>query len=276
MASEAAAPLQFECRLQDASSGEYRWFQTRALAVLDAHGAIGEWLGTCTDIHELLELQQRHRVLVGELQHRTRNLVGVISSMCDRTARGTRSFKEFRTKFQDRLGAMSRAQGLLSRLEAHDRVTFDELVHTELAAIYGGGLAGTVDVSGPPGIRLRSSAVQTLAMALHELATNALKYGALQHPGARLEVSWTIEQGSSDQPGDGEPWLRVDWTEHGVPIASGDATRSGQGRELIEKALPYQLGARTAYALGPDGARCTIWIEISKEHQPQAAEARAL
>ena len=272
-ASEATAPLQFECRLQDVVIGEYRWFQTRALPVVDARGAISEWLGTCTDIHELHELQERHRVLVGELQHRTRNLMGVIGAMCDRTARSTRDFAEFHAKFHDRLGAMARAQGLLSRLDAHDRVTFDELVQTELTAIYGGERSGKLELSGPPGIRLRSSAVQTLAMALHELATNALKYGALRHAGARLEVGWRIERGAGDDDRDGEKWLRIDWRERGVRIDPDEARPPGQGRELIEKALPYQFGARTAYVLGADGVRCTIWIAVSREPRAQPAEA---
>jgi two-component sensor histidine kinase len=122
-----------------------------------------------------------------------------------------------------------------SRLESHDRVTFSELLETELTAIYGGETAGKVILSGPPGIRLRSSAVQILAMALHELATNALKYGALHQAGARLEISWTFEAGANDDYSDDEPWLRIDWRESGVRMHAEDERSWGQGRELIEQ-----------------------------------------
>ncbi|MDG9349789.1 hypothetical protein OLF82_10930, partial [Streptococcus pneumoniae] len=83
---------------------------------------------------------------------------------------------DFRRHFDDRLDALSRVQALLSRLNEHDRVTFDELLHAELVAM--DGCTDAVTLEGPSGVRLRSSTVHTLAMAIHELATNAMKYGA--------------------------------------------------------------------------------------------------
>lgn len=269
--SGTAQRLEFDCRLQDAVTGDYRWFQTRAMPVLGAGGRVIEWLGTCTDVHELRQLQERQRVLVGELQHRTRNLIGVINAMCDRTARSSDDFAEFRTKYRDRLDAMARVQGLLSRLSPDDRITFDELIETELAALDGDETAGKVRTVGPRGVRLRSSTVQTLAMALHELTTNALKHGALGQDGAQLEVAWALEPQDKDDLGDNEPWLRIDWRESGVQIQGGAGKGSGEGLELIEKSLPFQLGARTAYQLGPHGVDCTIWIPISKQHETSGA-----
>jgi two-component sensor histidine kinase len=149
-------------------------------------------------------------------------------------------------------------QALLSRLNDIDRVTFDDLLRSELAAM--GGLdRATLD--GPAGVRLRSSTVQTLAMALHELATNAVKYGALGQPGGRLAVTWRLEPAGSGT----RPWLHIDWRERGVemPAADGGTSGGGQGRELIEQALPYQLGAQTALTLEPEGAHCTIAIPVS-------------
>jgi len=261
--------LGFDCRLRQAATGEYRWFQTRALPVSDKAGAIHEWLGTCTDVHQLRELQERQRVLVNELQHRTRNLIGVIGAICDKTAENSRDFAEFQAKYRARLDAMARVQGLLSRMRPNDRVTFDELIETELAALVADETADKVTLEGPRGVRLRSSTVQTLAMALHELTTNAIKHGALGQAGACLTVRWALIPGEAD----GAPWLRIDWTETGVRMAApGTAPRSGQGRELIEQALPFQLGARTAYALGPDGVKCTIRIPVSKR-QPARSSA---
>ena len=149
-------------------------------------------------------------------------------------------------------------QGLLSRLNDPDRVSFDELLKAELSAM--GSDEGRVTLQGPPDIRLRSSTVQTLAMALHELATNAVKYGALCEDGGRLTVSWQFEA-----EGEGhKPWLQVDWRETGVtmPLSGPTPPGSGQGRELIEQALPYQLSARTTYHLGPDGVHCTISLPV--------------
>ncbi|MBB3564968.1 two-component sensor histidine kinase [Rhizobium sp. BK512] len=118
-----------------------------------------------------------------------------------------------------------------------------------------------VTADGPSGIRLRSSTVQTLAMGIHELATNASKYGALMQPLGRLDIRWSFEPVGAD----GKPWLRIDWREMGLTMPPIDAPPrgTGQGRELIEKALPYQLGGVTSYAFEPDGVHCTISVPVS-------------
>jgi two-component sensor histidine kinase len=150
-------------------------------------------------------------------------------------------------------------QGLLSRLNDNDRVAFDDLLGSELDAL--GADPERVRLSGPKGVGLRSSTVQTLALALHELATNAVKYGALGQPAGRLEVLWELV----DQAG--QPWLHIDWIETGVKIAedTSPSRRKGQGRALIEKALPYQLKGRTVYAITTDGVRCRMEIPVSSK-----------
>jgi two-component sensor histidine kinase len=102
--------------------------------------------------------------------------------------------------------------------------------------------------------------LQTFALAVHELATNAVKYGALAQPQARLEINWHLEHAEPEQ----RPWLHVDWRERGVvmPLQTG-SQRNGAGRELIERALPYQLGARTTYVMESDGVHCTIALPVS-------------
>lgn len=256
----AKAPVpgqEFQDQVQVASGvNAGRWVQWRGRAEMDKPWIIN---GVSFDITEQRELAERQQVLVAELQHRTRNILAVVRSMADKTARASADLSDFRDRFRDRLEALSRVQGLLSRLNEHDRVTFDELIETELAALGDG--AGRVRLDGPKGVRLRSSMVQTLAMALHELATNATKYGALGQPGAHLDVTWGL---SRDKP-DEESRLHIDWRESGVemPPTGSRPNGGGQGRELIEKALPYQLSARTTYELGPDGVHCTISIPIS-------------
>ncbi len=255
--------LDVEYRVRRAADGAWVWHHTRSAPVLDAEGRILEWLGTCTDVQDLRELQERQKVLVGELQHRTRNVIGIVRSIAEKTVRESADLADFRARFTDRLDSLARVQGLLSRLNEHDRVSFDELIEAELSAMDAAG--ERVTLVGPVGVRLRSSTVQTLAMALHELATNAVKYGALGQAsaGARLAITWSLEPiGPRDQP-----WLHVDWRESGVQMASDGAPPrgGGHGRELIERALPYQLGAKTSYSLGPDGVHCTISMPVSAD-----------
>jgi PAS domain S-box-containing protein len=252
--------FEVEYRLCRRKTQEYRWFQTRATPVRGQAGEVVEWLGTSTDIHELRELQERQQVLVAELQHRTRNLMGVIRSIAEKTASSSADLADFGERFGDRLDALARVQGLLSRLNEHDRVTFDQLLATEVSALDGSG--ERVALNGPTGIRLRSSTVQTLALALHELFTNAIKYGALHQPSGLLTVHWSLEPAD----GNGPPWLHIDWRETGVALPRPDSKpeRRGHGRELIERALPYQLKARTHYELRPGGVHCTISLPVSQ------------
>jgi two-component sensor histidine kinase len=162
----------------------------------------------------------------------------------------------FKVSFQDRIGALGRVQGLLSRVKENERVTFDELIETELSAqSINVGEDGPVTLDGPRGVPLRSRTVQTLAMVLHELATNAIKYGALKQPNGHLVIRWRQETGEG-----GKSWLHLDWKESGVemPPAGTKPKGTGQGRELIERALPYQFDAQTTFAMERDGVHCTI------------------
>jgi two-component sensor histidine kinase len=197
------------------------------------------------------------RILVGELQHRTRNLIGVVMAMLDRTAVARQTIDEFKASFRDRLMALGRVQGLLSRTAPGDSVTFDNLLESELSAQSANG--GPVTLDGPPGVVLRSKSVQALAMVLHELTTNAVKYGALGQKNGRLHVRWRVQAENES------PWILVDWKESGVETAqTRDEPRgAGNGRRLIEDALPYQFGARTTFVIEPDGVHCTIALPLS-------------
>ena len=136
-------------------------------------------------------------------------------------------------------------------------MTFEDLLRSELAALGAPDEKFTLD--GPAGVPLKSATVQTFSLALHELATNALKYGALASPNGHLTVRWNVAEG------DGPPRLQVDWRESGVDMTHvGDRPRGGgYGRELIERALPYQLAAKTSYALMSDGVHCSIDVPTS-------------
>lgn len=261
--AQSTGSLEIAGRILHAAEGRYRHFRTRALPVMSEDQHVLEWLGTCTDVDDLLQLQEEQGVLVAELQHRTRNLMSVVQAVTARTLKSAVSLASFEESITDRLSALARVQGLLSRRDAGARVSFDVLLREELSAHLDLSAADTRDkvvMEGPPGIQLRSATVQILALALHELATNAAKYGALSDRGGRLEVRWALDDADGQQPR-----LSVDWRESNVSdIARLHAPPpgGGYGRELIEKALPYQLGARTTYVLEPDGARCTIQVPI--------------
>ncbi len=211
------------------------------------------------------EREEHLAVVVAELQHRTRNLLSVVGAIADNTIRTSGTLDDFKVTYHDRLEALGRAQGLLFRKKEGGRVTFDELVDSELAAhaIRVGG-NGPVTVDGPKGVRLRSGTVQTLAMVLHELMSNAVKHGALKQPCGHLTVRW-YQEISADN---GKPWLHFDWKETGVAMPSHAGT--GNGRTLIERALPYQFGAKTSFALEGDGIHCTISVPTS-EHGIESA-----
>lgn len=259
--ADAANGLSFEARLRHGSN-RYRHFQTRARPIRTPDGTVVEWLGTCTDIDDIIRLQRQQAVLMDELQHRTRNLMAVVQAVMTRTLRGSSSLEEFRRCIDDRMAALARAQGLLSRRGAY-RVMFGTLLREELGAhldLDPDGNAPQVTLSGPPDVPLESSLVQTFALALHELATNAVKYGALATPTGHLTVRWEVVAAEA-----GMERMHVDWRETGVTDvpAPGDKPRGGgYGRELIERALPYQMGAKTSFAFTGDGVHCTIQVDV--------------
>ena len=248
-----------EFRLRRASDNEWRWHQTRSMPVRGApepgwpDGRILEWLGTTTDIENLKALQGRQSVLVAELQHRTRNLLAVVSAIARRSFGRT----EGSTDFQLRLATLGRVQGFLSRVENWS-LDLEELVRAELLAA-GNGDSHKARLEGPK-VGLPGDKAQPVALALHELATNAAKYGALAQPAAVLSVTWRLEGGT----GEGRQ-LVLDWRESGVAMRPAPLRRRGYGTELIERALPYQLKATTELVFGSDGVRCLLIMPLGPD-----------
>ncbi|HET7333454.1 sensor histidine kinase, partial [Dyella sp.] len=227
--------------------------QDLARRLLDTADA--EWAHVGDALREALTGQLQ--VLNTELQHRTRNLLSVIQVIFDRTRAKHTTLESFADVFSSRLDAISRVQTYLSRLVQGEKVTFDGLLRTELAA-HAVSLQ-QITLEGPVGVRLRSSTLQTFALAIHELVVNAVKYGALAIPTAHLTVRWEVEHCEEQQP-----LLHVQWQETGVNTAVNDsaAVQAGYGRELIERALPYQLGAETHLVFAEDGVRCSIRVPL--------------
>ncbi|TYM00141.1 chemotaxis protein CheR [Bradyrhizobium rifense] len=201
------------------------------------------------DITTITVAEARQNVLIAELQHRTRNLLTVVQSISRRTiGKG-----EALDAFSARLASLGRVQSLVSGGSA-DKIDLGDLIRFEIEAI-GATESGKVQVKGPP-IALNFELLQTLGLALHELTTNALKYGALKYPDGALAISWDVRYDAGRQP-----MLALDWKETGVPISRAPP-RKGFGRELIERALVASLQASTKMTFGSDGLSCHIELPL--------------
>ncbi|MBP0492676.1 PAS domain S-box protein [Roseomonas indoligenes] len=237
-------------RILRSSDGETRWIENTDFPLFDASGRVQRIAGLAKDVTEARMSAARLEVLVAELQHRSRNLLGVVASVASKTL----GHEGPAADFQARLQALSRAQGLLSQFGS-DNAEVGALVRAELAA-HTDVRPPKVVVSGPR-VLLTARQVQNFSLALHELTTNAVKYGALRDDAGQLTVSWT-----GDQDERGQRRLTLDWIESGMELQPVAMTRHGYGRQLIERALSYALRARTEFVLGEDGVRCRIQLPL--------------
>ncbi|MFE1602637.1 PAS domain S-box protein [Methylobacterium sp. ID0610] len=240
-----------EYRIVRPSDGTVRWIHDTGFPIRNERGEVWRAGGIAQDVTDQKETEARLEILVKELQHRSRNLLGLVTALANRTIGRGAPVESFTT----RLKALSRAQALLSQ-SGSDAVEVRALVNAEFAA-HLGGPGGRITISGPE-VQLTSTQVQTFALALHELTTNAVKYGALKGEVGRLSVAWELLP--SD---DGGKRLALSWVESGVDVRPEMVSRRGYGRELIEQALAYALQARTEFVLGGDGVRCRIELPIA-------------
>jgi PAS domain S-box-containing protein len=259
----AGESVTFEYRIRRPSDGHIRWMRDTDFPLRDAEGHVTAIGGIGQDITDAHATSEQLQTLVAELQHRSRNLVGVVRSLADKTLINVSSLDDFRERFRDRLGALSRVNSFLAQLDRGEKVTFGQVVERELAAL--GAEPAQVSVEGPQHVVLRAAAVQTLTLALYELTANAVRQGALATPDGRLVIRCETQ--------DGRPsgrLLVIDWRESGVttpPSAAGFNEVDDYGREIIEKALPYQLKAETTLSFEEDGVHCTIALPIDPSDQ---------
>ena len=257
--------LEIECRLRHVRGTDYRWFRGRATPLLDGRGEVIEWLGTFTDIHDLRTLQGRQEVLLAELQHRVRNILAVIRSVAARTADGSETVGDYAAHLEGRLGSLARTQVLLTR---HPGVGVDLelMVREELLAQ--AAQEGRLSVEGPP-VSLSPQAAEILTLAVHELATNAVKYGALSAPQGSVRVSWAAASRG------GERWLNLRWVESGVRVAAAAPRREGFGSELIEQRVPYELEGSGRLEFLPGGVSAEISFPLRDGDSVLQTDARA-
>jgi len=254
MQAEQSGEYYVEHRIREAATGSYRWHQTRARPIEGREARTSDWIGTMTDIDDLRNSQSRQQVILGELQHRTRNLLALVQAIARQTLRGSDDTETLLAKFNDRLRALSRVQAIVGGANGKP-IYLRDLLYSELEAQAGGVEEGKVSLHGPD-VALPPASAQALGLAIHELATNAVKYGALRQDAAKLNLEWAFVSTLDER------WIELEWTELGVDLSGRDSSRKGYGSELIERALPYQLDARTHLEFGASGVRCTIAVPI--------------
>ena len=217
-------------------------------------------VGTIVDVTDRHEAEERQRLLTREVDHRARNLLAIVQSMLRLTHAD--SVSAFVVAAEGRIAALARAHTLLSqsRWEGADVGT---LVAEELAAWDCDGPRAHRLFAVGPDVALTPSAAQAFAMALHELAVNAAKHGALSVPEGRLDVRWGLARDR----------LSLDWAETGGPLVHGPPTRRGFGTTVLEATIEHQLDGTTTLDWTPAGLRCRI--EVPGSHVVPARPAKA-
>ena len=203
------------------------------------------------DITERKLSEDRLRLVMRELSHRTKNLLAVIVSMVRQTARNSSDIDSFQQRLSQRLQALSASHDLLVA-EDWAGASLEALVQSVLRPfVEEPGVAVKVD---GPNVFLNATAVQNIALALHELATNAAKYGALSRPTGQVSVSWSYVADDG-----GEPRLRLVWQERGGPLVDAP-TAKGFGHVVIERVAAQALNGEVTYTFAPEGVEWSILI----------------
>lgn len=211
----------------------------------DEAGRLRGYLKIGQDTTERRAAEQRQKLLLAELQHRVRNTLGVVRSIARRTAQNSANVEEMSSHLEGRLDAFARVQSMVTRRPGAG-VDLAALIEDELVA-HAAREGKGVTLDGPE-VALAARPAETLSLAVHELVTNAVKYGALSAEDGRLAIRWTL---ADDR-------LELFWTETGVPGVAAEPEREGFGLELLRRVVPYELSAETMVEFRPDGLRFTL------------------
>ncbi|MEX2615218.1 MAG: CheR family methyltransferase [Alphaproteobacteria bacterium] len=214
-------------------------------------------LVTFVDVSEIVHAEDHLRTMIDELNHRVRNMLTVIMALARLTARRTTDPEAFVEVFSGRLEAMATSYNLISQ-EGWTSVDLAELIRDATQAHELSGDA-CISLSGPP-LRVNPKAALALGMVLHELGTNAVKYGALSASEGRVSIDWKTEQ---DEIGD---WLVLRWRETDGPAVVAPRG-SGYGTTLIEREVEYELDGTVDIRFDPDGVRAVLKIPMQSQSQ---------
>jgi len=262
--------------------GEVRWIDARLLVSYRKDGHPQRVVGINIDITGRKRAEEQQRALHAELDHRVKNALATVSAVVSHTRQGSRSVANFVAALDGRIRSMATTHELLSSRQWQG-ISLSELVRRELVPYAG---RKNMEINGPEVI-LRPEAGQAIAMVLHELATNAAKYGALSTRNGRVAIRW--DQQLNEQA---RPPLVLEWQEFdGPPVV---ATRKpSYGTSTIRDLIPYEFGGRVELVLASEGVRCRLelpadWLcndresvseafavapEISREHTESALRA---
>ncbi len=208
------------------------------------------------DTTERRKADERQKLMLRELDHRVKNNMAAVLAIVDHTARASRTLEEFTHSFRGRIMAMSRLHAMLAQT-SWSGASLAELVRQTVEP-YTQEREGRVVVRGEP-LVLPAKAVSSVSMALHELATNAAKYGALSVPEGKVEITWRREPAEG-----GDELLRLRWVEEGGPHVDQPGRR-GFGSELIETSLPFEMEGRANLEFAETGVRCELVVPLLKD-----------
>ena len=232
--------------------GEVRWVEARGFIGYNDRGCPHRVVGVNIDITERKRVEQQQDKLLAELDHRVRNVLATVQAVAAQTMRASSSLEHFVTAFDGRIRSMGSAHELLSRRRWID-IPLTELVKKELAPY---SAHNNTEIDGPD-VMLSAEAAQSMAMVLHELVTNAAKYGALSTRDGRVSVRWRL------LGGDAGVRLGFEWQETGGPIVQ-PAKRLGYGTEVIRNLIPHELNGAVEMEFPCDGVRCRLDVPLSR------------
>jgi PAS domain S-box-containing protein len=200
--------------------GNYRWFLSRAVPIRNAAGEIMRWFGTNTDITEQRKADETQRMLTSELSHRVKNMLATVQAIATQTLRHSQNPAQFVTSFGGRIQSMSRMHSMLSSSDWQG-ADLRDVIRDQL---FLGPIDETRVTAGGPAVRLEPQIAPQVAMMLHELGTNSIKYGALSKPDGVVTIGWSVN----------DDMLRLRWVERGGPPLKAPVKR-GFGTTLIEQ-----------------------------------------
>lgn len=243
-----------EYRIRDAE-GNFGWYNARGLPVLNGDGSVREWVGVCIDIGGRKAAEERQALLMAELDHRVRNILASIQAMVSLTSQGAQTKEEYVKRLHGRIAAMARTHGLLNQ-QKWKGASLQRLIEDELTP-YGQRPESVVIQGEPPNFILRPRVALNLSLVLHELATNAAKYGALSVPAGLVTVSWKLGRKN------GESCLHLQWREENGP-AVAKPIRTGFGSTLVKSALAGEPKASASLDFDPKGVICRIELPLTR------------
>lgn len=224
------------------------WWHCTQIPIFDGDGSVVGLMQQIHDISDRIAAERMRDVISKEYDHRVRNILAKVTAIARRTARGKLTIDEFLVDYEARVAAMARAHKLLVD-SGWVNLNLAELVAAELKP-YTHRKKDRIVMRGPP-VHLASRIAQALGMALHELATNAVKHGALSHQDGKLKVDWTVNSGNGA--------LTVNWRESdGPPPTHNDIV--GFGSTIIDRVLPLETEGNVHRAFENGGLVCRIEI----------------